>query len=89
MPSADGFERVAAAQSASSFGRNAAGSRPASVRPKRSRDLAREDDDRDARGEADRHGMRDVLDVGSEPQEADREQDTPAISVARKNPSKP
>ena len=64
--------RCPAAPRAWSFGTNAAGSRPGSVRPKQVVDLAREDDDRDAGGEADRHGVRDVLDVGAEPQEADR-----------------
>ena len=38
-------------------------------------DLAGEDDDRDAGGEADRHRIGNVLDVGAEPQEARRDQD--------------
>ena len=55
-------------------------------------ELAGEDDDGDARGEADRHRIGDELDVGAEPQIADRQQedarhhggeDQPVDAVAR------
>ncbi len=38
-------------------------------------DLTREDDQRDAAGEADRHWIRDELDRGTEPEQAERDQD--------------
>jgi hypothetical protein len=53
-------------------------------------DLAGEDDDGDAGGEADGHRIGDELDVGAEPQEADRgRRMRPAIIVARISPSMP
>ena len=68
------------------LGQQFAGS-PASVRPSRS-DLAGEDDDGDAGGEADGHRIGNVLDVGAEPQKADRRSAiAPAISVASTRPS--
>jgi Phosphate-selective porin O and P len=45
--------------------------------PEQLLELAREDDDGDAGGEPHRHRVRDVLDEGAEPQEADREQEQP------------
>ena len=63
--------RPKAGPKASSLGRKAAGScsraAPAVL------DLAREDDDGDARGEADGHGIGDIFDVDAEPRITDRD----------------
>ena len=66
--------------SACSFGIRSPGSLPASVSPKRSLQLAREDDDGDAGGEADRHGIGNELDVGAEPQQTRPRSGTPRPS---------
>ena len=57
-------------QGSRSWASSAPGSLPSSVEPEQVAQLAREDDDGDAGGEADRDGIGDVLDVGAEPQEA-------------------
>ena len=56
----------------SSFGRKAAGSLPARLEAEEVAQLACQDDDGDAGGEADDDRMRDVFDVGAEPQEGRR-----------------
>ena len=76
-PTAAGLTVPAACQSAASFGMKAAGSLPGKRQAEQVAQLAGEDDDGDAGREADRDRIGDVLDVGAEPQEADRHQDEP------------
>ena len=67
----DGADRPPQALSASAPCRPG---RSRACSPNRSRDLRDQDDDGDAGGEADRHRIGDVLDIGAEPQKPDDEQ---------------
>ena len=84
--SAAGLMVGSACPSAASLGSNGPGSAPGNFRPPRSLHLAGKDRDRDAAGEADGHGMRNIANERAKPQQADQGQHEPGEEDRQQQP---